>query len=277
MNIAFKIPPVAQNYSDLHLLAETGHNEISFLVYEKKPFSLQGFYMYSLNRHITPVDYAAALERTLQKEDVLHQKFASCTICSNHTESGLIPSEYFDEREKEKYANLLFGEDKRAVFFKDDVKGQYIKNVYRIPAIVFGILNRFFPDNKITHSTTLQLNCSKAFGEVLNCVVYHNGIKVFLFIESKIQIVQYFEYQSPVDVCYHLLNICERFYISPDSVQLQLSGIVEEHSDLYRNLFNYFLNISFAPLPEGSTLSHPLQVHPHQFYSNLSALAACVS
>ena len=276
MNIAFKIPPLAQNYSDLHLLAEAGHNEISFLVYGKNPFSLHGFYMYSLNRHISPIEYAAALEKTLHQENELHQKFASCTVCCNHTESALIPAEYFDEREKENYTNLLFGTDKRSVCFKDDVKGQYIKNVYRVPAKVLEILNSFFPNNRFFHSTSLQLNCEAHSGEVLNCIVYHNGIKVLLFKENKIQIVQYFEYESPVDVCYHLLNVCERFSVSAETVELRLSGMIEEHSNLYKEIYNYFMNVSFVALPEGISLSHPLDVHPHQFYSNISALAACV-
>ena len=233
--------------------------------------------MFSLNRHITPIDYAAALERTLQKENVLHQKFASSIICCNHPQSALIPSQYYDESEKEKYVNLLFGEDKRALCFMDNLNGHDIKNVYRIPAKVFEILNNFFPDKAFKHSSSLQINCSDLSGEVLNCIVYHNGIKILLFRASKIQIVQYFEYESPVDVCYHLLNVCERFYISPDSVQLRLSGMIEEHSNLYKEIYNYFLNVSFVALPAGAILSHPLDVHPHQFYSNLSALAACES
>lgn len=276
MNIAFKIPPAAHNYSDLHLIAEVGHNEISFLVFSKEPLILSGFYMYSLNRHISSGEYTAALEKTIRKEHVLHQQFASVNIFSNHNESTLIPEEFFKEEDKEKYCDLLFGSDKTAPCFREDTEGTAVKNIYRVPGKVYEILRSFFPGKKLRHTSSMQLNRKGAPANELQCIVYHNGIKVLLFKEGAVQIIQYFEYEVPADVCYHLLNICERFAISPGSVHLSLSGMVDEHSNLYREIYNYFEDVHFMALPAGTKLSAELNEHPHQFYSHLSALAACV-
>lgn len=258
------------------MLAEVGHNEISFLIFRKAPLSLAGFYMYSLNKHIPETEYAEALENAIRKENVLHQQFASCSVFCNYNESALVPAEFYNEGEKENYCDLLFGKEKTALCFKEDVKGERIKNIFRIPGKVHQILNSFLPTNVFSHSTSMQAGTEGVNGDVMKCVVYHNSIKVLLFKAGKIQIVQYFEYEGPTDVCYHMLNVCERFGVSPAEVQVLLSGMIEESSNLYREIYNYFMNVSFVSLPGDAILSDKLNEHPHQFYAHLTALAACV-
>ncbi len=276
MNIAFTIPPEAQNYADMHMLAEVGHNEILFLIFQKAPVSLLGFYMYSLNKHISGTEYAEALENAIRKEHVLHQQFASCTVFCNYNESVLVPATYYKEPEKDNYCDVLFGSDKTALCFKEDIRGVDIKNVYRIPGKVHQILNTFFPSHNFYHATSVQVETQEHGGEVMKCIVYHNSIKVILFKENKLQIVQYFEYEGPTDVCYHMLNVCERFGVSPSVVQVSLSGMIEESSNLYREIYNYFMHVSFVSLPANTILSEKLNEHPHQFYAHLTGLAVCV-
>ena len=276
MNIAFKIPPEADNYSDMHMLAEVGHNEISFLIFRKAPLSPLGFYMYSLDKQISGTEYAEALENAIRKEHVLHQQFASCTVFCNYNESVLVPAAYYNETEKDNYCDLLFGRDKTSGCFMEEIKGADIKNVFRIPGKVHQIINTFFPSHTFLHSTSVQVETAGSDGDAMKCIVYHNSIKLLMFKQSKLQIVQYFEYEGPTDVCYHMLNICERFGVSPSVVQVLLSGMIEESSNLYREIYNYFMNVSFVSLPADTILSDKLNEHPHQFYAHLTALAACV-
>ena len=276
MRIAFKIPPHTHDYANLHLLAEAGKDEISFLIFTKSPLQLQGFYTYSFNKHISDRECAGFIKEIVEKESVLQNKFASVNIFYNRKECTPVPTEYFSEGEKHQYCNLLFGEDKTSFCFYENAKRSDIKVVYRVPSKVHDTLRHLFPSNIFAHSVSMQVAEDKYPGNVLECTVYHNTVKMLLFKAGKLQAVQYAEYAVPADVCYHLLNLCERYEILPTELQLLLSGMVDEHSNLYKDIYRYFLHVAFLKLPPGTTVADKLDEHPHHFYSHLSALAQCV-
>ena len=275
MNIAFKIPPVSHLYSDMHLLAEAGKEEISFLIFSKNPFALHGFYAFSFARNIEPAEYAETVKHIVHKEHVLQQEFSSCHIFYNGDESVLVPAQYFVEADKEKLAALMFGENSATACFHENVKDNGIKNVYRVPQKIYDAMNAAFPKSSFSHACSSQL-MDEGHTDTLRCIVYHNNIKIILFKDSKLQAVRYAEYLSPSDVCYHLLNTCEQFGVQPEIVQLILSGMVDEHSNLYKEIYRYFLLVSFGGLPEGISIEHKLDEQPHHFYSHLVSLAQCV-
>ncbi|MEJ7611886.1 MAG: DUF3822 family protein [Ferruginibacter sp.] len=276
MKIAFKIPPAAHDLSDLHLLAEAGKDEISFLLYSKDPFVLQGFYTYSFNKHISDSETAAFIKEIIQKEPVLQQSFLSCNVVYNQKECTVIPGEYFSDGHKHHVCDLMFGEDRTAFCFTEDIKDADMKLVYRVPSKVHESLKEAFPSAAFSHAAAQQASPVKHTGNVLECIVYHNTVKMLLFKEGHFQLLQYAEYTVPADICYYLLNICRQFDVSPGPVKLLLSGMVDEDSNLYKEIYRYFLHVNLLQLNPGVGVADKLNVQPHHFYSHLSSLAQCV-
>ena len=276
MKIAFKIPPVVNNFSDLHLLVEAGNEDISIIIFSKNPFSVAGYYSYNLNKHISPAEYAAAIKNILSQEEVFKQTFSSVHIFYNFTASTLVPTKYFIDEEKSKVCDVMFGQDKAAVCFQENVKGNDIKLIYRVPYKVYEAFNNIFPKNNFAHSTSEQINFVSNNTDTLQCIIYHASIKVLLVKEGKIHLVQYFDYETPADVCYHLLNVCERFLIPAASIHLILSGMVDKDSSLFTEVYKYFLHVSFSAAFADITISGDLQDLPQHFYNHLTALAQCV-
>ena len=276
MKIAFKIPPVNNNFSDLHLLVEAGKDDISFLVFSKNPLSVEGYYSYNLNQYISAKEYSASIKSIINDEDVLKQSFASVNIFYNFNCSTLIPSDYFIDEEKNNVCDVMFGQDKAALCFQENVKENNIKLIYRVPDKVYETLNNAFPKNIFAHSTSEQINLVSSNNSTLQCIIYHASIKVLLFNAGKIQLVQYFDYETPADVCYHLLNVCERFQITASSINLLLSGMVDKDSSLFTEVYKYFLHVSFSAPHTDVVIAENLQELPQHFYHHLIALAQCV-
>ena len=276
MKIAFKIPPVTNNFSDMHLLVEAGKENISFLILFKNPFSVEGFYSYNLHPNISPADYAVALKNILEEEEVLKHLFSTVSIFYNFNTASLIPAAYFVEEEKNTVCDVMFGQDKTALCFHENVRGQAIKLLYRVPEKIYESLNNLFPKNIFAHSTSEQVGLSGNDIPLLQCIIYHSSIKVLLFKNDKIQLVQYFDYETPADVCYHLLNVCERFQISTASVNLVLCGMIDKDSGLYTEIYKYFLHVSFSKAVTAVNIGESLQELPPHFYHHLTALAQCV-
>jgi Protein of unknown function (DUF3822) len=277
LKVAFKIPPFIEDISATHLLVELSDDEVSFLIFSTMPLALQGFYVYELAKNIHPVDYVNELKSLITEEGVFHQAFASVKVCYNFNTCTLVPKDFFVEAEKENMLDLIFGKDASAYCFYEDVLDNDMKIVYRVSSKIYETVNELFPKNKFAHASSMQLQASKLNGDRLECIVYHNSIKLLLCKNNQLQIVQFFDYEIPIDVSYHLLNVCERFGVSPSEVKLVLSGMIDAKSNLYDDMHKYFLNIQFATLPLDTEVSAGMQAHPTHFYHNLTALAQCVS
>jgi Protein of unknown function (DUF3822) len=275
LKIAFKIPPIINDISTSHLLVEACADEISFLIYSQYPIALEGVYIYQFEKNIDAVDYAIDIKKIIAEEKILQHSFASIHIYYNFTNATLIPNKYFVEAEKENVLDVMFGINKSTYCFYEGIKDNGMKIVYRIPSKIYETMNEVFPKNKFSHATSSQLQKDILNGDKLSCIVYHNCIKIILVKENQIQIVQFFDYEMPIDVSYHLLNVCERFKVSPSTVQLSISGMIDEKSNLYDDIHKYFLNIYFATLPSDIEIAESMKALPLHFYSNLTALAQC--
>ncbi len=276
MKIAFKIPPVSNKSTDTHLLVEAGKEDISFLLFSKNSFKIEGLFSYQFEKNLPPSVYMEDIKSTIKEFAALHpSNISSCNVFYNFPTSTLVPLQYFVEDEKEKMIELMFGYGGPYVSFQENVKGHNIKNVYSLPAPFYSLFADLYPNNKFAHSTSYQISNNTGSENLLQCIVYSGSIKVLLFKNGQLQITQYFDYVTPLDVCYHLLNVAERFQIPVSSVSLQLSGMIDAGSKLYDELYKYFLHISFGVSPGVNVAEDMNGLQPH-FYHHLTALALCV-
>lgn len=274
MNIAFKIPPQLSDFSAFHLLAEVGGDEVSFLIFEKHPFTLHGFYTFNFDKSLYINDLAETIESIFKSETILHKKFASKKLYYNVKEIALLPENYFVQQQKENICNLLFGEDKRKICFDENMQNADIKVVYRVPQKVLSLMNIEFGNADVKHAVAQIKNTGEA--NIMDCLVYHTTIRLTLYKNNKLQIVQYFDYTAPANVVFYLLNVCKQFDVAPAEIKLLLSGMIALNSALYEEIYKYFLNIYLKELPHNVLLADKLNEHPHHFYTHLTELAQCV-
>ena len=271
MKIAFKIEPSVSNDVALHLLVEVGDEDISFLIFSKSPFTVEGLYSFSLDKNTFPTTFSNEVERFLEQSNSLSgNMFSSINIFYNFSTSTLIPLKYFKEEEKEEILAQLFVSDKMRSAFEESCRDSEIKNVYSVPTAIQNTILQKFPSAKWAHSSSFQINKNNA--TALQCIVYSASIKIILFKEGQLQIVQYFDYINPTDVCYHLLNVAERFEVAPASIQLILSGMIDVDSTLYQDIYKYFLHINFATTTD-TLVAEGFKGLPSHFYHHLTALA----
>lgn len=273
MKIAFKIPPHTEDYSSLHLVAEAGSDEVSFLIFEKQPFTAHGFYTFNFDKHLNVSALTERVAEIIENEDVLSKPFASSTIFYNYREVTPVPDEYFTYGQNEAVCNLLFGEDKRTIVFHENIKAIPAKVIYRAPQKLHDMLRNHFAGSIFKHAAS-QIN--EQSGNAIDCTVYHSTIRLVVWKDGKLQLLQYFDYTSPSDVVYHLLDTCRQLGLSPEEVKLLLNGMIVESSVLYEEIYKYFLHVALKVLPQEVSLAGKLNDHPHHFYSHLIEPALCV-
>ena len=277
MKAAFNILPVKNENEPLHLLIEAGSYGISFIWFRKDPIDVKGLAVYNFIHRGAAVETANEISNVLRSNPVFSEWNASVSICYDCKESLLVPGEYQQEATGKAMLELVHDAGSDSHIKTDTIPGINIFNAYAVDKRIAAALEDKFPAAAIYHSTSLQLKKINSADQYLHCIVFHNSVKVILFSGGLLQLVQQFGYTKPVDVAYHLLNCCEQHGIKGSEVKLQLSGLIDAHSNLYNELYKYFLNIEFDQ-PESDIMVHErIRFYPAHFFSHLTALVSCVS
>jgi hypothetical protein len=275
LKTAFKILPPDPAGKNLHLLAEIGSEGLSLLYYSTSPVSIEGWMNFQFEKNMPSPDMAAELNELIGKESL--PEFNSCHIFFNFKESLLVPVQYFKEATAASMLECKYGAQPTDAIFSEQLEGMNAVNVYRVNDYIYNNLNSRFLSAVFYHTHTLLLPFLQRQQQELFCTIYQHSIRVILFREDKLQLVQYFDYSTPSDVAYHLMNTCSQHQVSPSEVRLTLTGFIDKDSNLYEELYRYFLEIQFAELPEGVELSTGVSSMPAHFFSHLISLVQCVS
>ena len=277
MKVAFNILPVITAYEQVHLLIELGNYGICFAWFTRDPYDVSGIAVYNLGEDSHSTDMAAEIENVLRSAPIFSKQYASVTVCYDFKESLLVPAAYHSEATAQSMLELMYASDAEDHCKSEPVEKENCFVVYTVYQEVEKTLLRHFPSANSRHATSLQLDKLNRNGKILHCIFFHNSIKIFLFDNEALQIVQQFRYSLPVDASYQLLNCCERYDIRPSDLTLVLSGMIEEKSKLYAELYKYFLNIEFAKPDEQISLHDRIKFYPPHFFSHITGLASCVS
>ncbi len=270
-----KIAPLITDTSLLHLMVEVGVAEVNFLFYSTAPFQLHGFYQPKIMDTIAEPKNMELIKELVSRDTFLSKPFASVKIAYNFKTCALLPIQFFKVEDKAAILNVMHGVDFSSYSFHEDVQGGNIKLVYRVPCNVYDTFSNLFAKSIFMHSTSIQINNFKNQQNFITCIVYNGYVKLILFKEKMLQIVQYFDYSTPIEVSYHILNVCSQFNVEVANVALQVSGNIEPKSSLYEELYKYFLNISILPIPIAIQLAPTMQNLPTYYYNALTNLALC--
>lgn len=146
---------------------------------------------------------------------------------------------------------------------------------YTFPAALDAELRRQFPGAEYYHvfSPALRAPLGIDAGQVLQVHFAPGQFRVLARNNGRLQLLQQYRYEAPLDVVYYLLRIASESGLPGADTTLVLSGLIDEESALYRELHQFFGRIHFAA-PEGVTAE---EGRPAHFFTSLYNLAQCVS
>lgn len=150
-----------------------------------------------------------------------------------------------------------------------------IQNDFDVPLPVHQWLSNKFKQASFIHQGAV-LNKKEeltAPGGLLLVDFRENDFVVLAAKDHKIILNQGYEYSTPADVLFYLLKICTVFSLKQPEVDLQLSGLIDKDSALYKELYQYFINISFRD----PSWKAPANEYPAHFFTSLNDLALCAS
>jgi len=220
------------------------------------------------------------LEEIVVNDEVLKEKMKECVIIYNFPESHLVPEKYFNINITAGLIEMMHGDLNKGVILSEKISGSSQYNVFRVPSDIHGMFQRHFARGKYWHYYSLWMECrQKQNGQRedgLSVMFYPRRILAALTENKEVVLFQSFEYEAAEDVAYYLLNICRQFDRQPETIPLKMSGMIDESSTLYNEIFKYFGQAELEAFTPATAIA-ALQEYPSHFFSPLLKLATCVS
>ncbi len=200
----------------------------------------------------------------------LNQAFYQVQVCYDYPYSMLIPATGFRHEDAGQLKELL---PATTVTITEMLPEWQLFNVYAVPKAVHDWVTRKFPSARTWHqaSVCLRNNTNNSTG-CLRVDFRQHDFTLLATRGNQLLLSQVFEYSVPGDVIYFLLKTCQQFSLSQNETKLELSGLVDKQSALYKELYQYFIHIEFRDAAWRS--SHE---HPAHFFTSLNDLSKCVS
>ncbi len=275
MNTAFKILPTEKPLRPQHLLIELGWESVSFVYFSTEPYHVNGICVFHFPKNITSIELADELLAFFQVEQL--SSYERTYVCYNFRECTLVPASLYKENMLGEMLNLVFPVNNRASNFAERAGDMDIVVAYRVDNRIESVMNQQFPQAESFHALSLLLPALKHHVDLFYCVVYQHSIRIILFKNGELQIAQFFDYSTPTDVAYHLLNVCTQHGLSPSEITLTLSGLIDKKSNLYDELYRYFMTIELSEQDGDLEIAQAITQYPEHFFSHLITLAKCVS
>ena len=208
----------------------------------------------------------------------LNVPFYQVLVCYDHPESSMIPVKYFKQEDAGLLLKTLYGVNAEATVMVDPVDQWQLYNVFAVPKEVHDRMIRKFAFGKYWHQYTLgikNMNVMQAGGN-LRVDFRKEDFTVLATRGNNFLLARTYLYSTPADVIYYLLKICRQFGLSQQEVQIDLSGLVDQQSALYRELDQYFLHIAFREAAWTIAASND-SPNPAHFFTSLNDLSRCAS
>jgi hypothetical protein len=274
MNQVLKIRTGKDIYpSESVLLMEIGEKDCSFGIMHHASRIIYEFAYYKAE-----INDDDLLKKIFEKYELLGSSFYRTAVAWYMPECILIPNKFYDHQQSKVLLDSLFGKDAN-VAISESLPEWQINAAYHVPVIAHETINRRYTTGNFWHhySVTLKNKTSSAGNGSLIVDFKTDSFSVVAVRNNSLLLAQVFSYTSADDVLYYLLKICRQYSLLQHEVNVSLSGLIDKQSAVFNELYQYFVNIQFAPLENRVQLSEVFSEYPDHYFTSLSRLAACVS
>lgn len=274
MKTFFEILPDSYYKEDCSLTCELSHEGISFSIKDINDQKFVGVGVYHFDKSRPQAGFPIALQILFNSKPAFAGSFRQTTIVYSIEESVLIPFQLYRSDTCSSAVDLLFGDNaSQSEYLTDIVTESGYYNCFRIRKDVMEVLNKQFPDARQWHQYSGLLGSHSAVEPKMQVLFYSYKMVVGVFVEGKCLLLNSYPFQNAQDVSYYLLSI--RKMLGIEHISLEVAGFIEQKSSLYNELYKYFLDISFQPLPSICEFSDEILQFPAHYFSHLFRLDTC--
>ena len=270
MKAVFEIIPDYIVADRCELVCEVSNEGFSYLIKDSGAKMFIGSGVYHFN-NIIGGNYGLALSKIFQQTESLSENYKKVQVIYSFPESVLIPFSLYNSRNNAEVLNMVHGDfTENDAILTDVLLKSKVYNCYRIPSEISREIHNKFPSCEALHQYSFLMNSLLANSNRLSVIFYPQKIVLSVEKDGKILLINSFQYKTAEDVSYTLLNICRQFEI--EKIPVEVSGLIEKDSALYKEIYKYFDQVSFPKLPKEINFSEEMNKYPVHFFSHFFAV-----
>ena len=112
---------------------------------------------------------------------------------------------------------------------------------------------------------------------VMELALYPSHMVVALWKDEQLQLIQHYDYDTPEDVAWWLLNLNNQWELNQETLPILISGLVETQSPMYAEVKKYFMQVELDTRPVEFQYDFAFDNYPQHFFSPIFFLALCES
>jgi hypothetical protein len=274
MKALFEILPSGIEPDKCILVCEINNENFSYLIKNEAQNMYVALAVFEFEKSSDENEYGNILQGLIESQPLLQGIFKKVCVIYSYNESVLIPFTLYSSLENESVLNLVHGNlQNDSVVLTDLVTEDGVYNAYRVPLKIQNVINSKFPGAENIHQYSALLKQTATAGDKLFIIFYPNRILVKLNKNGHVALINSFVYNTPEDVSYILLNICKQFDVK--NIPVEVSGLIERDSILFKEIYKYFEVIDFASLHGGANYSEQITRQPAHYFSHIFAYDLC--
>ncbi|OIQ28585.1 MAG: hypothetical protein BM564_09330 [Bacteroidetes bacterium MedPE-SWsnd-G2] len=252
-------------------------NGLSFCVLNRSTHTIEFLISEHFDKKLPPFALLEKLKAAFSLYAELQDDFNSVLIIYQNELSTLVPKELFDKDTIADYLKFNSKILKSDYISFDEIAINSSVNVF-VPLVnINNYIFENFGSFKYKHASSILVDSilqsnysSKEEKVVLN--LSSGYFEMIALNEGKLQLYNSFEFDTKEDFIYYVLFTMEQLKMSPEQVEVVLSGEIDETSELYQIAYHYIRNVSF--IKPGYTFAFEEQSKPslvHQDYLILNS------
>lgn len=216
----------------------------------------------------------ATLEEVYHTYPEIKKTYSKAIIAFDNPLAIIIPDKLYKSEYSSALLNTMYSGKVYDAVVAEPVAKWQLHTVYSVSEALQQRLKQYFPTAILHHAYAVGVQQLKDLAIEGNLFVDFRSedFTVLVTKGSSILLFQTFAYANPADVIYYLLKICQEFTMDPQTVQLEVSGLIEQKSALYKEMYHYFMNVHFRnaswQIPADSEHDYPS--HFFTFFNDLS-------
>lgn len=256
-----------------YLLVQAGDGFTGFAVFRPAEKKLLGWVVYKTETNGLLEEQLGAIAA---KHTWVHTNYQKVLLVQYAATNALVPAILNSDAGKELLLEQVIGPQQNTVLVRDIVLQQSLVNNYTVDATVAGVFNKRFPKGEWWHVQSLLLTKQAVGGVCVTATIYFNEVQITVERNGNWLLLQSYNYQTPEDVLYHILNVMQQLGLTQDETTVYLQGMIDQHSALYDVLYSYILNLQ---LKDELQYSFPsaTEEHPVHLSASLDQVLVCVS
>jgi Protein of unknown function (DUF3822) len=274
MKALFEILPGSIDAAKCILGCEISNEGFSFAIKNEEQNMYVAVAVFQFEKGTEPKDFAKVLHEVIQSQYLLSGNFKKIYIIHSFAESVLIPFSLYSSLENENVLNLIHGDIQNNTSILTDLVIEVgVYNAYRVSVPVLNVFKSHFPNASNMHQYSVLLRQPRLKEDKLTIIFYPQRIVLKLNKNGRTELVNSFCYNTAEDVSYILLNTGKQFQV--ENIPVEVSGLIEKDSALYKEIYKYFETVDFASLPAESNYVEAITQQPNHYFSHIFAIDSC--